>query len=218
MEISGHGKDWAGRRVGNVTVTECVGKDKHHVYVWKCLCDCGATCTKTSSVLQRGVEYCSHRCPLKAGNVTHGMSYTHEYRAWVSMKSRCFAKSHKNYDTYGGRGITVHPAWVDDFNAFYADVGAAPTREHTLDRIDNNGNYEPGNVRWATQAEQCLNRGNTLKDVIDGVELPLVAIAEKYGVMYAAVRERYKRGLRGMDLVTRHKVGRKPGTKKEPTC
>lgn len=213
MKLSGHGKDWANQRVGNVTVKECVGQDRHHTYIWRCTCDCGAECTKTSAVLTRGVEYCSHRCPLKGGNVTHGMSYTHEYRAWVSMKSRCFTKSHKNFAAYGGRGITVHPDWVEDFPKFFAYVGAAPTRGHTLDRIDNDGNYEPGNVRWLTQAEQCLNRGNTLKAIVDGVEMPLVTISQQYGVPYAAVRERFKRGLRGNDLLVTHKVGRKPSKK-----
>lgn len=217
MELSGRGKDWSGKRVGNVTVQECVGKDRHHVYVWRCLCDCGSECTKTSAVLQRGVDYCSHACPLKQGNVTHGMSYTHEYRAWIAMKSRCFTRSNKNYAAYGGRGVTVHPDWVDDFQKFFSHIGVAPSSEHTVDRIDNNGNYEPGNVRWATQAEQCLNRNNTLKATIDGVEMPLVTVADKYGVLYATVRERYKRGLRGADLITNHKVGRKPG-RKDSSC
>ena len=128
------------------------------------------------------------------------------------MKNRCLNQSNHAFHYYGGRGISVCDEWLD-FKAFFRDMGERPTKSHSLDRIDNDGNYEPANVRWATQAEQNLNRRNTLRAEVNGEMLPLKTLAEKYGVQYAAVRERYHRGLRGEDLVTRHKIGRKPKPK-----
>lgn len=90
--------------------------------------------------------------------IKHGMSGTVEYRAWLDMKQRCLNPKHKFYPDYGGRGITVHPAWIDDFMAFYKHVEPRPTKRHSLDRICVNGNYEPGNVRWATKKQQSRNR------------------------------------------------------------
>lgn len=202
MELSKRGKDWTGVRRGHVVVVKCVGKNQHHTYEWECLCDCGNTCTKTSAVLQRGVEFCSNRCALRKTNVTHGASSTRAYRAWVSAKSRCYLTTHKNYAEYGGRGIRMHEEWVNDFPAFHAHIGDPPTEKHTLDRIDFDGNYEPGNVRWATQHEQNRNRRNTLWVEIDGEKIPLIDAAERAGVNYAAARERYLSGKRGREVLT----------------
>jgi hypothetical protein len=82
------------------------------------------------------------------------------YDAWSSLKNRCNNPNNKSYRNYGGRGITVDPVYYD-FNVFYADVGDPPTPKHSIDRIDNDGNYEPGNLRWATHLEQCGNRRKT---------------------------------------------------------
>lgn len=83
---------------------------------------------------------------------------TPEYNSWTNMKQRCLNPNSKAYKYYGGRGITIHPEWVNDFKAFYAYVGDKPSPSHSIDRINNDGNYEPGNVRWATKREQVSNR------------------------------------------------------------
>jgi len=84
---------------------------------------------------------------------------TPEYTAWQNMRARCLRPSHPSFSRYGGRGITVDPAW-DSFERFLADVGRRPAPDLSLDRIDNSGNYEPGNVRWATAKQQATNRRN----------------------------------------------------------
>ena len=81
-----------------------------------------------------------------------------EYQSWKDMKSRCYYKKHKTYKNYGGRGIKVCDEWLHNFKEFYNYVGDRPTTQHTIDRIDNDGNYEPGNVRWATKTQQVVNR------------------------------------------------------------
>jgi hypothetical protein len=90
--------------------------------------------------------------------VTHNASYTPEYRAWQQMKARCLNPNHRYYPDYGGRGIGVYHVWVDSFETFLADVGQRPSDKHSLDRIDNDRGYEPGNVKWSTYFEQNHNR------------------------------------------------------------
>src|SRR5882672_1172323 len=89
----------------------------------------------------------------------HGLYKTAEYLTWQNMKARCYRKSHNSYPRYGGRGITVCPKWLGSFETFLSDLGKRPSKKHSLDRFpDQNGNYQPGNVRWATKSEQMLNR------------------------------------------------------------
>jgi hypothetical protein len=88
----------------------------------------------------------------------HGLRNTPEYQAWHNMKKRCTLPSHPDYRMYGGTGIGVCPAWRNSFLAFYGDMGVRPSPQHSLDRIDPTGNYEPSNCRWATKQEQSRNR------------------------------------------------------------
>lgn len=90
--------------------------------------------------------------------VKHGMYKTPEYRAWMAAKVRCFNPNSQNFYLYGGRGISMCPEWDASFMAFYEHIGPRPSGEHSLDRIDTNGHYEPGNVRWATRSEQQKNK------------------------------------------------------------
>jgi len=195
---------------GKLTIVESVGKNVHGAYLWKCICECGVECVKSTNNLNSGVKSCSASCGIAESNrnrARHGAYRTKEYQAWASIKQRCFNPDSTHYHRYGGRGITMHLEWVDNFEQFLADVGKAP-EGMTIDRIDNASNYEPGNVRWATRKEQSNNREVTLRTIVGGVELTLSQIADKYGINYMTLFQRHRRGLRGMELITKQKVGR----------
>jgi hypothetical protein len=130
-----------------------------------CRCECGTEKLVPTSNLTRGQ---STNCGCHKGRVlgersrTHGTGYEdYRYRLWQSIKGKCLRPSQKDYRYYGGRGIRMHEAWVNDFPAFaaYLDeaLGIRP-EGYSLDRVDNDGHYEPGNLRWATRREQTLNR------------------------------------------------------------
>lgn len=117
-------------------------------------------------------------------------SRTKEYRVWSHIKGRCRNPRDAAFHLYGGRGITMCEEWASSFEAFVSAVGRAPSPTHSLDRIDNNGNYEPGNLRWATPAQQSRNTRRTI--MLNGV--PLVDYCEAEGLSYGAVSARIRRG------------------------
>ena len=117
---------------------------------------------------------------------------TPEYRCWSSIKTRCYNPNSRGYQWYGARGISMCQAWRDSFTAFLAHIGQRPTDLHTLDRIDNDGNYEPGNVRWATRNEQSQNTRLTRLLAHDGETLSLSAWARRLGIDPKSLRERLR--------------------------
>ena len=141
----------------------------------------------------------------KHGNATHGLSHTKEYDAWSHMWQRCESKKYKLYNQYGGRGIQVCDRWKT-FEAFLADVGLAPSKNHSIDRIDSNGNYEPENVRWATWKTQERNRTNNRIIEINGSRKSLAEWCEIYDMDYQKAWARISK--LGMDpliaLTTKH--------------
>lgn len=209
----GRKQNWTGKTQGKLMVLSEVGRDAHGNVLWLCRCECGAEVTKSNNNLKGGVKSCSTACGVAESNAAravHGMWKSKEYSAWINMKRRCLNSNTTHYANYGGRGITVHPVWVDSFKAFLSDVGSAPSPRHSLDRIDVDGNYEPRNVRWATPKVQSNNRRDTLCAAFRGDSTPLADIARIANIPYHQVFQRYQRGLRGEDLITRQKVGRKP--------
>jgi hypothetical protein len=152
-------KDRAGEKYGRLTVllrapnkVEPSGAVRA---MWKCVCECGNSLTVSGHALSKGhTKSCG--CLMKEKEPKHGMARTLAYRRWVSMVQRCTNPNNPRFKDYGGRGITVCDQWRD-FSSFIADVGM-PEPGKTLDRIDNDRGYEPGNVRWATLEEQQNNR------------------------------------------------------------
>lgn len=131
----------------------------------------------------------------------HGMSGTPEHWAWKAIKRRCYAKGLKQYSDYGGRGIKVCDRWLKSFEDFYADMGPRPSKDHSIDRVNNNGNYEPSNCVWATRKKQNNNSRHNHYIKIEGVTRTLAQWTEEYSLGEETIRQRLKRGLSGKDLI-----------------
>lgn len=134
---------------------------KQHVVT--CKCNCGNLWTGKLQNIKRETTTscgCYKTKTLKENprGKTHGLVNTSEYYSWNAMKNRCLNKNAPNYHNYGGRGITVCDRWKDSFENFYTDMGSKPKKGYSIDRIDNNGNYEPNNCKWSSQKEQTNNQ------------------------------------------------------------
>lgn len=147
---------------------------------------------------------------MREGNknaATHGLSRSRVYSIYGSMLARCTNPDAGNYENYGGRGINVCDRWYESFEAFFEDMGHPPSPEHTLDRIDGRGDYEPGNCRWATRVQQQNNRSNTVWITYHGKTLSVMEWAQRIGVQYMTLYLRIKRGWGVQRALT---TGRRP--------
>ena len=151
--ISTNAEDMVGRKFNALTILKKLNYANNQSF-WLCQCDCGKKVEVRGGNLISGN---TRSCGCRRGK-SHGLSSSPEYQSWSCMKARCLNRNNKSYEYYGGRGITVCPQWINSFEQFYLDVGSKPDPTFSLDRIDSNGHYEPGNVRWASPQEQWDNR------------------------------------------------------------
>lgn len=153
-------------------------------------CECGEERAVDNNNLKSGR---TRSCGCGIGE-HHGKRKSPEYTTWSEIKKRCTNENHKKYSSYGGRGITMCDRWKDSFSAFLEDMGQRPTRQHSIDRINNNGNYEKENCRWATPVEQGCNKRNNRMFMFYGKSMPLSQWCRIAQIMPDTVTERLKRG------------------------
>lgn len=201
-------KQLVGHRFGRLTVLGYAGVlTKHGQKMATCRCDCGFYVDVMPSSLRSGATAscgCAHSENVERRNrqnVKHGAARMTEwralpymYRTWLRIKQCCFNEKNEAYPDYGGRGITMYEPWRDDYQRFLDDVHAEidrrPGRTHSIDRINNDGNYEPGNIRWATSEQQSRNRRSTRRYELNGEVRPLAEWSDIAARRYETVKSR----------------------------
>lgn len=182
---------------------------------WNCMCDCGSSCLKTGPNLTSGgtmscgclrVDYIKNNRSGKGHHgYNHGAAGSPEYNSWVGARLRCHNEKDKNYNNYGGRGISLCDRWRNSFSAFLEDMGERPLGT-TLDRIDVNGNYEKSNCRWASTKQQGRNMRKTIWITIGDRTLSVPEWSEISGIPEPVIRQRYRnRGWAG-ELAVFHPI------------
>ena len=156
-------KDLIGEVFGALTVIEKIKIEHRNEWQWKCICLCGNNKIISSSHLKLASKTLNHRC----SRAFHGMSNSSTYKIWNGMHNRCYKPNTISYKYYGARGITICERWMV-FENFLVDMGERPVGL-SIDRIDNNGNYEPSNCRWATSKDQSLNTRRNKKKGLNNV-------------------------------------------------
>ena len=164
---------------------------------WLCRCDCGKVADLKGTLLKRGkttgCRTCVSRVALAKANVTHGMYGTPLYHIWSGIKGRCQNPTNANYDRYGGRGIGLCERW-QSFGNFYADIPPRPSNRHSLDRIENDKGYEPGNIRWATPEQQQNNMRSNRLLLHEGRRQSVARWAREIGVNDTTLLARLNKG------------------------
>lgn len=195
--------DIEGRRYGRLVVTGYAGK-QGRALMWHVRCDCWVEKITAGSHLASG-ESKSCGCLKLEKMVTHGLARigrrAPEYSVWSAMIQRCNNPKAPEHHRYGARGISVCERWRD-FANFIADMGRRPAAHLQIDRIDNSGNYEPGNCRWATPKEQGRNMRSNVLLTHNGKTLCAAAWAEETGISWSCIRARIRRGWRHDKILT----------------
>lgn len=188
-------KDLTGQHFGKLFVVERAGSAGGRYAVWRCQCECGNVKDVSSVLLVHGkTKSCGClSSELKRAPKSHGMTGKRVYAIWCGMISRCRLTSRNNSQNYSLKGVQVCERW-QSFENFLADMGE-PAADQTLDRIDADGNYEPGNCRWETVRGQRHNTSDAIHVKFRGEEKPLAVWAEEFGIKYHTAYARFKRGL-----------------------
>jgi hypothetical protein len=190
------GESLVGKRFGKLVVkafTKKIGNNKSYI----CNCECGELKEVLDCNLRSGRIVscgCVRKQSVKDRSTTHGMSNTRIYSIWRKIIDRTTNENNIQYHRYGGRGITIHPSWLESFDTFYKDMGDPPTDRHEIDRKDNNGNYCKDNCKWSTRKEQQNNTSRNRIITFNGESHSLSQWSEITGVNSATIYSRLKNG------------------------
>jgi hypothetical protein len=197
----------AGEKFGRLRAISQIGVEKRTGRVlWLCVCDCGKETQSSGPALKAGQKK-SCGCLARENSITHGATrhriITPEFAIWRSMLGRCRNKNCKSWKRYGGRGIEVCERW-NEFQNFYDDMGDRPPGLE-LERIDNDGNYEPGNCRWASHVEQANNRRNNRFLEARGQKMTIAQWSRETGLLQSTIWQRMARGWPASDILATEK-------------
>ena len=198
-----------GERYGRLTIVRFIERKDHHIFV-ECKCDCGNTKIKTYDALKTGNSRscgCFQNEVRSQVHTIHGLRKSKLYKIWDGMKGRCCSPKNTSYPNYGGRGIKICDEWKDSFTSFYEWAMSNGYSEGlSIDRIDNDGNYEPSNCRWATNKEQGANKRNNIVVTYNGETHIIAEWARITGIKAHTLRKRYKEGYRGEKLFSKYNL------------
>lgn len=186
-----------GNVFGRWTVLRRSGSDsqKHPKPMWLCRCECGKVARVIASSLVSGKSK-SCGCGRIDSITKHECCDRDEYSIWSCIKQRCTNRNCSGFSSYGGKGITMCDRWLNSFKNFFADMGVRPSKKHSIDRFPKKeGNYEPGNCRWATTSEQAANKRNVILYTHNGQTMHLNDWAKHLGVCRSRIAYRIQRGL-----------------------
>jgi len=197
-----------GQKFNRLTVIEFGGVDNNKVK-WICKCECGTIRKIAAHSLKSGATKscgCISNEQMKSRFKSHGFSggKSPEYKAWISMKSRCYSPKDDSYKHYGGRGITVCKEWINDFPAFLSHIGKRPSDKHSLDRIKTNKNYEPNNIRWATIETQNNNKRSNVNIGYNGTTYTLSNLSRLKNIPISVLSDKIKNGLTIQEIVAHY--------------
>lgn len=192
-------------------------------YMASCRCDCGNEVACEKYNLSTGNTTQCKPCAVAARGQAkkahgHSMAYKDKnplgyscYTRWQAIKRRCYSHSDSGYADYGGRGITVCQSWLDSYENFLADMGLPPTKDHQIDRVNNHGNYEPGNCRWVSRTENSRNRRNNRLISAFGKSQTLSQWEAETGIKRETIAMRITRGYSPEDALAQAggRIGRK---------
>jgi hypothetical protein len=190
----------SGKRYGRLVVLNYTHSNKDKKACWDCKCDCGNIHNATGKSLRSGkCKSCGCLADETRGDAiaTHGYcrgGKRAEYHVWRSMKERCSNPNNKQYSRYGGRGIKICKRWFNSFAFFIKDMGDKPSPGMTIERINNNGGYNPKNCKWATWSEQQNNKSTTRFLVLNGRKETIKQWSEITRIPYQAIVTRLYRG------------------------
>ena len=193
-------ENFTGNVFGKWTVIEYAGLGSGRRHHWRCRCVCGRESLVPSNNLKHGRSKSCLHCRRGRSGAEHRTGHP-AYNVWSSMIDRCNNPSAPSFNIYGGRGISVCERWRKSFDVFLSDMGERPSLAHSIDRIDNDGNYEPSNCRWATPKEQSRNRRNNRVITIDGFSASVAEWAERVGIRRETIYARLNSGMCPEDAV-----------------